>query len=88
MTKRIFLALPFAAAITACRNLEETTGTTSAAARIATSGVSLASTGTFRTHNSPMTLVQKGKVSFVNDEVTNVKANPLSAVGQIWACQG
>ena len=88
MTKRIFLALPFAAAITACRNLEETTGTTSAAARIATSGVSPASTGTFRTHNSPMTLVQKGKVSFVNDEVTNVKANPLSAVGQIWACQG
>ena len=88
MTKRIFLALPFAAAITACRNLEETTGTTSAAARIATSGVSPASTGTFRTHNSPMTLVQNGKVSLFNNEVTNVKANPLSAVGQIWACQG
>ena len=26
-----------------------------------------------------MTLVQDGKVSFVNDEVINVKANPLSA---------
>ena len=78
MTKKIFLALPFAAAITACSNPEETTGTTSAAAQIATSGVSLASTGTFRTHNSPMTLVQNGKVSFVNDEVINVKANPLS----------
>ena len=26
-----------------------------------------------------MTLVQNGKVSFVNDEVINVKANPLSA---------
>ena len=47
--------------------------------QIATSGVWLASTGTFRTHNSPMTLVQKGKVYFVNDEVINVKANPLSA---------
>lgn len=68
-----------AAAITACSNPKETTGTTSAAAQIATSGVSTASTGTFRTHNGPMTLVQDGKVSFVNDEVINVKANPLSA---------
>ena len=74
------MAIPFAAAITDCSNPEETTGTTSAAAQIATSGVSLASTGTFRTHNSPMTVVQKGKVSFVNDEVINVKANPLSAI--------
>ena len=75
MTKKIFLAIPFAAAIAACSNPEETTVTTSAA----TSGVSLASTGTFRTHNSPMTLVQNGKVYLVNDEVINVKANPLSA---------
>ena len=73
------MATPFAAAITACSNPEETTDTTSAAAQIATSGVSLASTGTFRTHISPMTLVQNGKVSLVNDEVINVKANPLSA---------
>jgi len=84
MTKKIFLAIPFAAAIAACSNPEETTVTTSAA----TSGVRLASTGTFRTHNSPMTLVQNGKVSLFNNEVTNVKANPLSATGQIWACQG
>lgn len=75
MTKKIFLAIPFAAAIAACSNPEETTVTTSAA----TSGVSLASTGTFRTHNSPMTLVQNGKVFFVNDQAVNVKANPLSA---------
>ena len=61
MTKKIFLAIPFAAAITACSNPEETTGTTSARPDC-TSGVSLASTGTFRTHNSPMTLVQNGKV--------------------------
>ena len=34
MAKKIFLAIPFAAAITACSNLEETTGTTSAVARL------------------------------------------------------
>jgi len=31
---KIFLAIPFAAAITACSNPEETTGTTSAVARL------------------------------------------------------
>ena len=35
-----------------------------------------------------MTLVQNGKVSLVNGEVINLKANLLSATGQIWACQG
>ena len=39
----------------------------------------MASTGTFNTSNNPITLVQNGKVSFVNDEVVNVKVNPLSA---------
>lgn len=62
-----------------CSSAEETAGTTTAAAQIATSDVSLASTGTFNTSNNPITLVQNGKVSFVNDEVVNVKVNPLSA---------
>ena len=79
MTYKILWAIPFAAALTACGGTDDTTGTTTAAAQIATTGVSLASTGTFPTGNSPMTLVQDGKVSFVNNEVINVKVNPLSA---------
>ena len=80
MTYKFLWAIPLAAAITACSNPEDTTNaTTTAAAQIATSGVSLASTGTFPTGNSPMTLVQDGKVSFVQNEVINVKVNPLSA---------
>ena len=80
MTYQFLWAIPLAAAITACSNPEDTTNaTTTAAAQIATSGVSLASTGTFPTGNSPMTLVQAGKVSFVQNEVINVKVNPLSA---------
>ena len=79
MTYKILWAIPFAAALTACGGADDTTGTTTAAAQIATTGVSLASTGTFPTGNSPMTLVQDGKVSFVNNEVINVKVNPLSA---------
>ena len=79
MTYKILWAIPFAAALTACGGTDDTTGTTTAAAQIATTGVSLASTGTFHTGNSPMTLVQDGKVSFVSNEVINVKVNPLSA---------
>ena len=79
MTYKILWAIPFAAALTASGGADDTTGTTTAAAQIATTGVSLASTGTFPTGNSPMTLVQDGKVSFVNNEVINVKVNPLSA---------
>ena len=79
MTYKLLWTIPFAAALTACSTAEETTGTKTAAAQIATSGVSLASTGTFNTGNNPMTLEQNGKVSFVNDEVINVKVNPLSA---------
>ena len=79
MTYKLLWTIPFAAALTACSTAEETTGTKTAAAQIATSGVSLASTGTFNTGNNPMTLAQNGKVSFVNDEVINVKVNPLSA---------
>ena len=66
MTYKILWEIPFAAALTACGGTDDTTGTTTAAAQIATTGVSLASTGTFPTGNSPMTLVQDGKVSFVN----------------------
>ena len=79
MTYKLLWTIPFASALTACSTAEETPGTTTAAAQIATSGVSLASTGTFNTGNNPMTLAQNGKVSFVNDEVINVKVNPLSA---------
>ena len=79
MTYKLLWTIPFAAALTACSTAEETPGTTTTAAQIATSGVSLASTGTFNTGNNPMTLAQNGKVSFVNDEVINVKVNPLSA---------
>ena len=79
MTYKFLWTIPFGAALTACSSAEETTGTTTAAAQIATSDVSLASTGTFNTGNNPMTLAQNGKVSFVNDEVINVKVNPLSA---------
>ena len=81
MTYKLLWMIPFAAALTACSTAEETPGTTTAAAQIATSGVSLAPTGTFNTGNNPMTLAQNGKVSFVNDEVINVKVNPLSAPG-------
>ena len=79
MTYKLLWTIPFAAALTACSTAEETTGTKTAAVQIATSGVSLASTGTFNTGNNPMTLAQNGKVSFVNDEVINLKVNPLSA---------
>ena len=72
MTYKLLWTIPFAAALTACSTAEETAGTKTAAAQIATSGVSLASTGTFNTGNNPMTLSQNGKVSFVNDEVINV----------------
>ena len=75
---KILWAIPFAAALTACDGADDTTGTTTAAAQIATTGVSLASTGSFPTGNNSMTLVQDGKVSFVNNEVINVKVNPLS----------
>lgn len=78
MTYKILWAIPFAAALTACGGADDTTGTTTAAAQIATTGVSLASTGSFPTGNNSMTLVQDGKVSFVNNEVINVKVNPLS----------
>ena len=47
MTYKILWAIPFAAALTACGGADDTTGTTTAAAQIATTGVSLASTGTF-----------------------------------------
>ena len=79
MTYKLLWTIPFAAALMACSSAEETTGTTTAAAQIATSDVSLASTGTFNTGNNPINLVQSGKVSFVDDELVNVKVNPLSA---------
>ena len=79
MTYKLLWTIPFAAALMACSSAEETTGTTTAAAQIATSDVSLASTGTFNTGNNPITLVQNGKVSLIKDEVINVKVNPLSA---------
>lgn len=79
MTYKLLWTIPFAVTLTACSSAEETAGTTTAAAQIATSDVSLASTGTFNTSNNPITLVRNGKVSFVNDEVVNVKVNPLSA---------
>jgi hypothetical protein len=77
MTYKLLWTIPFGAALTACSSAEETTGTTTAAAQIATSDVSLASTGTFNTGNNPINLVQSGKVSFVDDELVNVKVNPL-----------
>ncbi len=79
MTYKLLWTIPFAAALMACSSAEETTGTTTAAAQIATSDVSLASTGTFNTGNNPITLVQNGKVSLIKNEVINVKVNPLSA---------
>ena len=47
MTYKLLWTVPFAATLTACSTAEETSGTTTAAAQIATSGVAI---GTYWGH--------------------------------------